>query len=88
MTMAGGFPEDLRDSPRTLEVYARGRRLVAQEYMKDGEFEPAIENLFAVPEIDYLQVHSTAAGCPTFRIERATNQASLRADPHLKNSAF
>jgi len=71
--MAGGFPEDLRDSPRMLEGYARGRRLVAQEYMKDGEFKPAIENLFAFPEINYLQVHSTAAGCFTFRIERAAH---------------
>jgi hypothetical protein len=67
----GGFPEELRNSPRTLEGYARGRRLVAQEYVEDGEFEPAIETLFAVPEIDYLQVHSTTAGCFTFRIERA-----------------
>src|SRR4029077_19495210 len=27
----GGFPEELRSSPRTLEAYARGRRLLAQE---------------------------------------------------------
>jgi hypothetical protein len=67
----GGFPEELRGSPRTLEGYARGRRLVAQEYVVDGRFEPAIESLFAHPEIDYLQVHSTTAGCFTFRIERA-----------------
>lgn len=71
----GGFPEELRNSPRTLEGYARGRRLVAQEYVEDGEFEPAIETLFAAPEIDYLQVHSTTAGCFTFRIERG-GQAS------------
>jgi hypothetical protein len=84
----GGFPEELRDSPRTLEGYARGRRLVAQEFVTDGEFEPAIQNLFALPEIDYLQVHSTTAGCFTFRIERAANQAALRAEPRLKNSAI
>jgi hypothetical protein len=41
----GGFPEELRDSPRTLEGYARGRRLVAQKYVTDGEFEPAVHNL-------------------------------------------
>jgi len=67
----GGIPEELRGSPRTLEGYARGRRLVAQEYVADGEFEPAIEKLFAHAEINYLQVHSTTAGCFTFRIERA-----------------
>jgi len=68
----GGIPEELRGSPRTLEGYARGRRLIAQEYVADGEFEPAIEKLFANAEINYLQVHSTTAGCFTFRIERAT----------------
>jgi hypothetical protein len=71
----GGFPEELRSSPRTLEGYAHGRRLVAQEYVVDGQFGPAIENLFAQPEIDYLQVHSTTAGCFTFRIERAAKSS-------------
>jgi hypothetical protein len=73
--MTGGFPEDLRDIPRTPESYARGCRLVAQEYVKDGEFKPALENLFALPEIDYVQVHSTTAGCFTFLVER-TAQSS------------
>jgi hypothetical protein len=66
-----GFPEELRGSPRTLEAYARGRRLLAQEYVWDGKFEPAIEKLFANQDVDYLQVNSTTAGCYTFRIERA-----------------
>lgn len=66
----GGFPEELRDSPRTLEAYGRGRRLITQAYVTDGRFEPAIERLFAQPEIDYIQVNSTTAGCYTFRIER------------------
>jgi hypothetical protein len=67
-----GFPEELRGSPRTLEAYAHGRRLVAQEYVTDGGFEPAIERLFSYSEVDYLQVNSTTAGCFTFRIERAS----------------
>lgn len=66
-----GFPEELRASPRTLEAYARGRRLVAQEYVADGKFEPVIDQLFRRPEVDYIQVNSTTAGCFTFRIERA-----------------
>jgi Protein of unknown function (DUF1203) len=66
-----GYPEELRKSPRTLEAYARGRRLLAQEYVSDGGFEPVIEELFARPEVDYIQVNSTTAGCFTFRIERA-----------------
>jgi hypothetical protein len=68
----GGFPEELRASPRTLEAYAPGRHLVTQEYVADGKFEPAIEKLLALPNVDYLQVNSTSAGCFTFRIECAT----------------
>jgi hypothetical protein len=67
----GGFPEELRGSPRTVEAYTRGRRLLAQEYVSDGKFEPVIEKLFARADVDYLQVNSTTAGCFTFRIERA-----------------
>jgi len=65
-----GFPEELRNSPRTLEAYARGRHLLGQEYVADGKFEPVIEKLFSRREVDYIQVHSTTAGCFTFRLER------------------
>jgi hypothetical protein len=65
-----GFPEQLRGSPRTLEAYARGRRLLAQNYVADGRFEPVIEQLLALPEVDYIHVNSTTAGCYTFRMER------------------
>jgi hypothetical protein len=69
-----GFPEELRGSPRTLEAYARGRRLVGLEYVADGKFEFAIEKLFSHSEVDYVQVNSTTAGCFTFRIERPAVQ--------------
>src|SRR5580765_2995370 len=38
----GGFPDELRSSPRTLEAYARGRRLLTTEYVGDGSMDPAI----------------------------------------------
>jgi len=66
-----GFPGELRASPRTVEAYARGRRLITLEYVADGKFEPAIEKLFFHSAVDYLLVNSTTAGCFTFRIERA-----------------
>lgn len=69
----GGFPEDLRDSPRTIEAYAPGRKLKAQEYVADGRYEPVIEKLLADRDVDYLQINSTTAGCFTFRIERPAN---------------
>jgi hypothetical protein len=66
----GPFPEELRNSPRTVEAYAPGRKLKAQEYVTDGCFEPVIEKLLADPDVTYLQINSTTAGCFTFRIER------------------
>lgn len=69
-----GFPDELRSSPRTLEGYARGRRLVAQEYVTNGNMERAIEQIFARPDVDYIHVNSTTAGCYTFRIERQDRQ--------------
>jgi hypothetical protein len=68
------FPEELRGSPRTIEAYARGRRLLSQEYVADGKFESVIEKLLANPGADYLQINSTTAGCFTFRIERAATK--------------
>jgi hypothetical protein len=67
----GAFPEELRNSPRTVEAYARGRKLKGQEYIADGRFESVIEKLLADRDVDYLQINSTTAGCFTFRIERA-----------------
>jgi hypothetical protein len=66
-----GFPEEMRHSQRTLEAYASGRNLLAREYVKDGQYEPMIEKLFANSDAAYIQVNSTTAGCFTFRIERA-----------------
>jgi hypothetical protein len=67
----GGFPAALRNSPRTLNAYAGGRHLLAAEYVENGNVDAGIEKLFARPEVDYIHVRSTTAGCYTFRIERA-----------------
>lgn len=67
----GGFPTDLRAHALTLNCYARGRKLLAVEYVTDGEVETAIERLLARPEIDYLHVRDTEAGCYDLRVERA-----------------
>lgn len=66
----GPFPEELRSSPRTLEAYSRGRHLVAVKQVSDGRLAEAARELLAAPEVDYIQVQSTTAGCFTLRIER------------------
>ena len=67
----GGFPPALRNSPRTLNAYAKGRRLVAVEYVANGNVDAGIEKLLAREDVVYIHVRSTTAGCYTFRIERA-----------------
>jgi hypothetical protein len=66
-----GMPTRLMTSPRTLNAYGRGRRLVAQEYVEAGNAQATVEQLFQRPEVDYVHVRSTTAGCYTFRLERA-----------------
>jgi uncharacterized protein DUF1203 len=66
----GGFPAELKNSPRTLNAYAQGRRLLAQEYVENGTVDSAVEKLFSRADVEYIHVRSTTAGCYTFRIER------------------
>ena len=69
-TEDAGFPEELRGSPRTIEAYGAGRELLEQVHVSDGKPDDAVQGFFARPAVNYLQVHSTTAGCFTFRIER------------------
>lgn len=66
----GGLPAGARRHPVTLNAYARGRRLLAQEYVRDGVVEPVVARLLARPEVDYIHVRDTDAGCFDFAIER------------------
>jgi hypothetical protein len=61
----------MRSHALTLNAYRRGRQVVAQEYVADGCVEPVIERLLACPDVDYIHVRDTEAGCFDFRIERA-----------------
>jgi Protein of unknown function (DUF1203) len=72
----GGFPAALRGSPRTLNAYGRGRRLVAQEYVEGANVDETIARLLGRGDVDYIHVRSTTAGCYTFRIERADQKLS------------
>ncbi|MGD0304898.1 MAG: DUF1203 domain-containing protein [Candidatus Acidiferrales bacterium] len=66
----GALPMHLMKSPRTLNAYAKGRRLVAQEYVEESTVAAAIERLMGREDVDYIHVRSTTAGCYTFRVER------------------
>ena len=71
----GGFPEDLRSHGLTLNAYQRGRLLRAQAYVTDGDVEPVVDRLWKQPDVDYIHVRDTEAGCYDFRIERGVTPA-------------
>jgi Protein of unknown function (DUF1203) len=67
----GQLPRHLLESPRTLNAYGKGRKLVGQEYVQGAEAAAAIDRLFERADVEYVHVRSTTAGCYTFRVERA-----------------
>ncbi|HTH65422.1 MAG TPA: DUF1203 domain-containing protein [Gemmatimonadales bacterium] len=66
-----GFPEDIRTRQLTIQAYGAGRRLVGEEFLQDGNVDAVIDRLLARPDVLYLHVRDTAAGCYDFRVERA-----------------
>ena len=65
-----GFPDDLRAHALTLEAYGRGRVLRAVEYVTDGRVEPVVDRFLANPDVDYVHVRDTKAGCYDFLLQR------------------
>ena len=70
---SGAFPDDLRFIPLTLNAYASGRRLIAQERLDnshDGQVERALSRLFDDPSVAYVHLRNTEAGCFIAQAER------------------
>ena len=67
----GGFPEDLLAHDLTLVAYGRGRIQRAEERAANGGVESTLERLLALPDVDYVHVRDTSAGCYDLRVERA-----------------
>lgn len=69
------FPDALRFIPMTLNAYAQGRRLLHQVRITDGQAETVLERLFGDPEVAYVHVRNTQAGCFIMHVERARDEA-------------
>lgn len=65
-----GFPDDLRAHPLTLNGYAKGRKLIMQEYVGDGSVEVVLDRVFSDEQVAYVHVRDTHAGCYDLRVER------------------
>jgi len=70
-----GFPADSRRRPLTRNAYGRRRKLVAQEYVRDGAVEPILARLLDSNDVDYVHVHDTNAGCFDFTVERCLTRS-------------
>lgn len=69
---AGSFPPELRDLPLTFEGYGAERWIVARERPAGEDVEAVIERLFANPEVRYIHVRNTEAGCFIAQVERVS----------------
>src|SRR4051794_38239165 len=66
-----GFPPDLRGLELTFEGVAGGPRVVALERTTGGDVEDVIERLLDLPDVDFVNVRNTEAGCFVARIDCA-----------------
>ena len=66
-----GFPPDLRTLELTFEGVAAGPRVVALERTHGDGVEGAIARLLDLPDVDYVNVRNTQAGCFVARVEPA-----------------
>jgi uncharacterized protein DUF1203 len=68
----GGFPPALRDAPLTFNAYGADRALVARERTAGAdEVDAALARLLDEPDVEYVHVRSTSAGCFLCRLDRA-----------------
>ena len=66
-----GFPPELRALKLTFEGVAVGPRVVALERTDGDDVENVIERLLALPDVDYVNVRNTEAGCFVARVDHA-----------------
>lgn len=65
-----GIPEAYRGRLLTLEAFGADRKLISEVRATDSREEKIAEEMFVNPDVEYVQVRSTEAGCFLFRLER------------------
>lgn len=71
------IPETYRGRLLTLEAFGADRKLVEEVRATDSREEVLAAELFRNPEVRYINVRSTEAGCFLFRLER--NQSAAKS---------
>jgi hypothetical protein len=65
-----GFPEDLLARVLTLDVYGRGRQLMAEEHVTREELAARVADFWNTDGVEYIHVRDRSAGCYDLRLER------------------
>jgi hypothetical protein len=65
-----GFPPTLRELELTFEAVAAGPRVIQLERTTGADAERALTHLLELPDVDYVNVRNTEAGCFVARVER------------------
>ncbi len=65
------FPAVYQGRLLTFDAHSEEGELLKTTFLKGGAEEETANRLFAIPEVQYIHVRSTEAGCFLFRLERA-----------------
>ena len=65
-----GFPEQTLKHALALVAYGGERKMLVEERVADGNVDPVLNRFLENPEVRYVHVRDTSAGCYDFRIER------------------
>jgi hypothetical protein len=65
------FPEEYLGRLLTFAAYGADRKLLEEKRLTNGGEEATAEQLWANPEVEYIHLRSTEAGCYLFRMDRA-----------------
>ena len=65
-----GFPPELIELPLIFEGYRAESEIVKREVMNKENIEQQIAEIFALPDVNYINIRNAEAGCFVARIER------------------
>ena len=67
----GQIPAEFLGQPLTFEAFGANRERLGERRVTGAGENEALQEVFSQPEVQYVHVRSTTAGCYLFRVERA-----------------
>ena len=64
-----GFPQDLIDLPMLFEAFGENSEMIKRESVRKDEVDKQIQDILALPNVNYINIRNAEAGCFIARIE-------------------